>query len=236
MNLRNPLVGISVLVLLTSGASAQDVTLKDQKDKVSYSIGVNMGHSLKQQTESEALQMNPQAVAAGVRDALTGGKMLLTDAEIQEVLRGLQKDFMEKQAQLGEKQKKDGEAFLAANKLKAGVKTLPDGLQYQVLTEGKGAKPKATDTVKVSYKGTFIDGTEFDGSAKRGGPITFPLNKVIKGWTEAIQLMPTGSKWKLFVPSELAYGPQGADTLIPPNATLIFEVELVGIEPPSAAH
>lgn len=229
-------MGLGVLAILFSAAQAQVTSLKDQKEKISYSIGINMGESLKQQIESQNLQIDPQVVAAGVKDALAGGKTLLTEEEVQTVLRGLQKDFMERQAQLGAKLKKEGEAFLAANKTKPGVKVLADGLQYQVLTEGKGPKPKATDTVKVNYKGTFIDGTEFDGSEKRGGPITFPVNRVIRGWTEALQMMPVGSKWRLFVPSDLAYGIQGADNLIPPNATLVFEVELVGIEPATGAR
>jgi FKBP-type peptidyl-prolyl cis-trans isomerase FklB len=130
---------------------------------------------------------------------------------------------------VGEKNKKDGEAFLAENKKKEGVVTLPSGLQYKIVTAGIGKKPKSEETVTVNYRGTLIDGTEFDSSIKRGQPATFPCHGVIKGWTEALQLMPVGSKWQLFVPSELAYGAQGAGGIIGPDATLIFEVELLSI-------
>src|SRR5689334_1586752 len=162
------LVGLAVL-------AQSNTTLKDQNDKISYSIGLNVGRSLKEQTQSQGLTIKPDVVAAGVKDALGGGKTLLTDQEVRDVLTSLQRDMAEKQTELGDKNKKAGEAFLAANKTKPGVKALPSGLQYQVLKEGKGPKPKPTDSVKANYKGTLIDGTEFDSSDKHGGPATFPL-------------------------------------------------------------
>ena len=142
----------------------------------------------------------------------------------------LQKKEIERLKQLAEKNKKEGAEFLAANKAKEGVKTLPSGLQYKVLAEGNGTQPKPTDQVTVNYRGTFLDGTEFDSSYKRGEPVTFPVNGVIKAWSEALPLMKTGAKWQLFVPAELAYGEKGAGRAISPNSTLIFEVELVGIK------
>jgi FKBP-type peptidyl-prolyl cis-trans isomerase FklB len=171
---------------------------------------------------------------AGFKAAFTGDKLLLTDEQRRETLTVFQHDVMaramaEHKAAV-EKNKKAGEEFLAANKTKDGVKALPSGLQYKVLAEGKGAQPKLTDQVTVNYKGTFIDGTEFDSSYKRGEPATFPVSEVIKAWTEVLPLMRTGAKWQLFVPAELAYGERGAGKDIPPNATLIFEVELLAVK------
>jgi FKBP-type peptidyl-prolyl cis-trans isomerase len=231
MKSKIPVITFAALGLLAFGTAAQDRTvLKDQNDRISYSIGVNVGTGLKQQTQQQGLTINPEILVSGIKDAFSGGKTQLTEQEVRDTLMALQKDMVGKQSELGEKNKKEGEAFLAENKKKPGVKTMPNGLQYQVLAEGKGPKPKVTDTVKVNYKGTFISGTEFDSSDKHG-PVTFALNHVIKGWTEGLQLMSVGSKYRLFVPSDLAYGPQGADSLIGPNATLIFDVELLGIEP-----
>jgi FKBP-type peptidyl-prolyl cis-trans isomerase FklB len=228
MKLQVSLMTVVVSGWISAQANAADAptTLTDKKDRISYSIGVNIGSSVKQQR----LELNPDMVAAGLKDALSGGKVLLTEQEVRETLMGLQKEMMAKQSELGDKNKKEGDAFLASNKKKPGIKTLPSGLQYQVLKEGKGQKPKATDTVKANYKGTLIDGTEFDSSEKQGEPATFPLQGVIPGWTEALQLMPVGSKWRLFIPSDLAYGEQGAGSLIGPNSTLIFDVELLGVE------
>lgn len=209
--------------------------LKDKQDKVSYSIGLNVGESIKQQTQQQGVDLRPDVVVAGFRDALTGGKALLTEQEVRDTLMGLQKEMMSKASEVGDKNKKEGEAFLAQNKTKPGVKTLPSGLQYQVLKEGKGEKPKPTDKVKANYKGTLINGTEFDNSEKRGEPATFAVQEVIPGWVEALQLMPVGSKWRLFVPSNLAYGERGAGSLIGPNSTLVFDVELLGIEKGGAA-
>jgi FKBP-type peptidyl-prolyl cis-trans isomerase FklB len=202
--------------------------LKTDKDKLSYALGADMGNNLKK----FEIEVNAEIYLKGMKDALSGSKVLLTDDEIKSLIVSLQKDLQTKQQEKmkaqGEKNKKEAEAFLAENKKKEGVKTLPSGLEYKVITEGKGKSPKETDTVTVHYKGTLIDGTEFDSSYKRGEPATFPVNGVIKGWTEALQLMKEGSKWQLFIPASLAYGENGRPG-IPPNSVLIFEVELIKI-------
>ncbi|MBZ5489367.1 MAG: FKBP-type peptidyl-prolyl cis-trans isomerase [Acidobacteriia bacterium] len=205
--------------------------LTTSKQKASYAIGMNWGTGLHRQ----AIDVDSAALIQGMKDALAGGKTLLTEDEARSALMQLQKEMQEKQqakaAQEGEANKKEGDAFLAANKTKQGVVTLPSGLQYKILKEGSGPKPTATDSVVCNYKGTLINGTEFDSSYKRGEPATFPVTGVIKGWTEALQLMPVGSKWQLFIPPDLAYGPRGTPGgPIGPNATLIFEVELVSIK------
>ncbi len=221
----------AVLAASPAIAAEKKIELKTKKDKVSYSIGLDMGASLK----NNEIDVDPNIVARGIKDSLSGGKRLMTDQEVQETLTALRTELIAKQQErqkaLAEKNKKEGEAFLAANAKKEGVKTLPSGLQYKVITEGKGKSPKATDTVTVNYRGTLIDGAEFDSSYKRGEPATFQVNGVIKGWTEALQLMKEGSKWQLFIPSNLAYGERGAGGVIGPNATLIFEVELLSIKP-----
>jgi FKBP-type peptidyl-prolyl cis-trans isomerase FklB len=223
---------LSFLALAIGGAflfsqtNAQDKSpLKDQKDKVSYSIGLKIGGDFKQQS----LDVNVETLALGIKDALSGGKPLLTDSEVQETLMAFQRDLMTKQLAQADKSKKEGETFLTENKKKEGIKTLPSGLQYKVIKEGKGQKPKATDTVKAHYKGTLINGKEFDSTDPKGDPASFGLSQVIPGWTEALQLMPVGSKWQLFIPANLGYGERGQGP-IPPNSALIFEVELVGIE------
>jgi FKBP-type peptidyl-prolyl cis-trans isomerase FklB len=202
-----------------------------QKDKVSYAIGMNIGSTLHRQS----MDIDPNILLQGLKDAMAGGKTLLSEEEARATLTELQNDMRKKQQekmqQAGEANKKEGDAFLAANKAKEGVVTLPSGLQYKVLTSGKGPKATATDSVVCNYKGTLIDGKEFDSSYKRGQPATFPVSGVIKGWTEALQLMPVGSKWQLVVPSDLAYGERGQGGDIGPNATLIFEVELLSIQP-----
>jgi len=209
--------------------------LTTQKDKFSYALGMNLGTSLHKQS----VPVDPDILARGLKDALAGGKMLMTEDEmraaIMDVQNELRKQQQEKAQQLGEANKKEGEAFLAANKSKDGVVTLPSGLQYKILQAGTGPKPTASDTVVCNYRGTLINGTEFDSSSKHGGPATFPVSGVIKGWTEAVQLMPVGSKWQLFIPGELAYGERGAGGDIGPNATLIFEVELLSIQEKPAA-
>jgi FKBP-type peptidyl-prolyl cis-trans isomerase FklB len=214
----------------TGARTSTPLVLKTQKDKLSYAIGLNIGKSL----HKDAVEVDPAIFARGVKDALTGAKALLTDEELKTVLTTLQGELQKRQEetmrQAGEINKKAGDAFLAENKTKPGVVTLPSGLQYKILTEGTGPKPAATDSVVCNYRGTLIDGTEFDSSYKRGQPATFPVNGVIKGWTEAVQLMPVGSKWQLFVPAELAYGNRGAGPTIGPDATLIFEVELLSIQ------
>jgi FKBP-type peptidyl-prolyl cis-trans isomerase len=206
------------------------LTLKTQKEKASYAMGMNFGAGLRKQS----IDIDPAILARGLRDAFSNGKTLLTEDEARAILTQLQSDLRKKQQDLaqqaGDANKKEGMAFLAANKTKDGVVTLPNGLQYKVLQAGTGPKPAATDTVVCNYRGTLLDNTEFDSSYKRGQPATFPVNGVIKGWTEALQLMPVGSKWQLFIPAELAYGERGAGGQIGPNATLIFEVELLSIQ------
>jgi FKBP-type peptidyl-prolyl cis-trans isomerase FklB len=180
------------------------------------------------------VDVDPTVFGQGLNDALSGGKTLLTEAEVRTIITALQTEMKVKldaaQAQAAAKNKKDGEAFLAANKVKEGIVTLPSGLQYKILKAGTGRKPTLDDTVVCHYRGTLIDGTEFDSSYKRNQPATFPVKGVIKGWTEALQLMPAGSKWQLFIPSNLAYAERGAPAVIGPNAALIFEVELISIQ------
>ncbi len=182
----------------------------------------------------QSVPFDPAILARGMKDALVGGKTLLTDEEAQATLTEMQKEMQakmqEKSKEALEANKKDGTAFLAANKGKQGVVALPSGLQYKILTAGTGPKPTTTDSVVCNYRGTLIDGKEFDSSYKRGKPATFPVTGVIKGWTEALQLMPVGSKWQLFIPSDLAYGDRGAGADIGPGSTLIFEIELLSIE------
>jgi len=201
-----------------------------EKERVSYAIGMNVGSGLRKQD----IEIDPNLLLQGLKDALSGGKTLMTDDEVRATFQQLQTSLRAKQEEkmkvAGEANKKEGDAFLAANKSKGGVVALPSGLQYKILTQGTGPKPTVGDSVVCNYKGTLINGTEFDSSYKRGEPATFPVTRVIKGWTEALQLMPTGSKWQLFVPPDLAYGERGAGNDIGPNATLIFEVELLSIQ------
>jgi len=204
--------------------------LTTQKDKFSYALGMNLGTSLHKQS----VAVDPNILLRGLKDALAGSKTALTEDQARAALMQVQEEVRKKQQalmqQAGEAAKKEGEAFLAANKSKDGVVTLPSGLQYKILTQGTGPKPTASDSVVCNYRGTLIDGTEFDSSYKRGEPATFPVSGVIKGWTEALQLMPVGSKWQLFVPSGLAYGERSPSPEIGPDSTLIFEVELLSIQ------
>jgi FKBP-type peptidyl-prolyl cis-trans isomerase FklB len=218
-------------VALSGAAFAADAPeLKTDKEKISYSIGMNLGGSLKR----DSIEVDPDMLAKGLKDSYGGGKTLLTEDQARQALEDLQKTLMAKKAEtmqkLSEKNKADGEKFLAENGKKEGVKTLPSGLQYKEIAPGTGKSPKTTDTVTTHYKGTLIDGTEFDSSYKRGEPVSFPVSGVIAGWTEALQLMKEGAKWQLFVPPSLAYGDRGAGREIGPNATLIFEVELISIQ------
>jgi len=219
------------VIALSGAAFAADAPeLKTDKEKISYSIGMDIGGNLKR----GSVEVDPEMLAKGIQDSYGGGKTLLTEDQARQVIEEFQKTMMAKKAEemqkLSEKNKADGEKFLAENAKKAGVKVLPSGLQYKVIAPGTGKSPKATDTVTTQYKGTLIDGTEFDSSYKRGEPATFPVSGVIPGWTEALQLMKEGAKWQLFLPPGLAYGERGAGRDIGPNATLIFEVELISVK------
>ena len=221
----------AAIVLLASFAGAQDAPeLKTDKDKFSYAVGMNIGENFRKQ----GLDVDPAVFAKAFADALSAGKTAMTDQEAQALLMAKSQEIRQKQAALQAEKaaaaQKEGEEFLAANKTKEGVVTLPDGLQYRILKTGDGKKPDADDSVTCNYVGMLINGTEFDNSSKHNGPATFPLKGVIKGWTEALQLMPVGSKWELYVPSELAYGEGGAGNVIPSNSTLIFDVELLSIQ------
>lgn len=232
-------VGLVGVGLIFGSAVAQDpkgelkaaapLDPKDVKARFAYAIGLNLGKSLKDQ----AIDLDAATISKGIADGLSGAKPVYTKEQCDEAYAAFEKEFRtKKQAEAKvavDKNSKEGAAFLAANKAKPGVKTTKSGLQYKVLKEGTGATPKASDTVKANYRGTFLDGTEFDSSYKGGKPISFPVEGVIAGWTEALQLMKVGSKWQLFIPGNLAYGEEG-NRGIPPNSTLIFEVELVGIE------
>jgi FKBP-type peptidyl-prolyl cis-trans isomerase FklB len=221
---------LGILLLVGQVGAEERLVLKDQKDKISYSIGMDIGNNLKRQS----VDIDPDILAQGIKDTFSGGKTLLTEQEFHDTMTAFQKEFRAKQIErtkeLAEKNKKEGEAFLAENKKKEGVITLPSGLQYKVIKEGTGNTPKLEDTVTVNYRGALIDGTEFDSSYRRGQPATFPVKGVIGGWTEALQLMKVGSKWQLFIPPALAYGERGAGRDIGPNATLVFDIELLSIK------
>jgi len=193
-------------------------------DKISYALGLSMGQNL---ASSGVESLNYQDLAAGIEDVLTKQQPRISYQEAQQVLNTF---FQELEQKIAGAAKAEGEKFLAENAKREGVKVTESGLQYEILEPSLGQKPKATDTVRVHYEGTLIDGTVFDSSYKRGESITFPLNGVIKGWTEGLQLMSIGSKYKFFIPYQLAYGERGAGQSIPPYAALIFTVELLGIE------
>ena len=229
--MKSGLVIALCICILAGQVYAQDVVLQTQKDKVSYSIGMDIGMTLKNQS----IEIDPAILARGIKDSMTGQKPLMTEQEIRDTITAFQKEMTAKQQelakQMGEKNKKEGETFLAENKKKEGVKTLASGLQYKVIKAGTGKKPKATDTVTTHYRGTLVDGTEFDSSARQGKPATFRVNGVIPGWTEALQLMEEGAKWQLFIPSNLAYAERGTPGgPIGPNAALIFDIELISIQ------
>jgi len=224
------IVTVFGMMLLASTALASETSqLTTPLDKASYAIGMDIAISLKRNN----VEANPDVLGKAIKDVLTEQKTQLTDQEAKTILHELQIEMQEKKQEQnkaqGEKNKTAGAAFLAENMKKEGVKTLASGLQYKMITEGKGKSPSIADTVKVQYTGTLIDGTEFDSSYKRGQAATFALDKVIKGWTEVLQLMKEGGNWQIFIPSDLAYGDKGGGP-IGPNATLIFDVELVSIE------
>jgi FKBP-type peptidyl-prolyl cis-trans isomerase FklB len=217
-------------VVACQGSKDSQVSLKTSQDSLSYSVGLQMGQNLKLGVDD----LNTDALVAGVRDGMDDEENLMSDdfarkkfVEFQQVMRT---KFQENQQKLAEEGKAKGEVFLEENKNKEGVVTLPSGVQYKIIRRASGPSPKATDQVVVHYRGKLIDGTQFDSSYDRGQPATFAVNQVIKGWTEGLQLMKTGAKWELYIPSELAYGTRGAGQSIPPNSTLIFEVELLEIK------
>ncbi len=226
------IICLGAVCIASIGLAQDKAQLKDQKDKASYSIGYDIGETFKKQN----VELNPDALFGGMKDALAGKEATMSKEDREKTLQAFQKEMMEKQItaskEAATKNAAEGEKFLAENKKKDGVKTTASGLQYKVLKEGSGTPPKETDTVVVQYKGTLIDGTEFDSSYKRNEPASFQVNRVVKGWIEALQLMKPGAKYQLVIPSSLAYGERGAGQLIGPNATLIFEVELLSIKPP----
>ena len=221
---------VSIGLLFGVCSAADKLELKDQKDKESYSLGYQFGMSLKMQ----GVDINLDAYASAIRDALGGKEPQMSSEEMQSTVMGFRQRMADAQQktlkQQGEKNLAEGKAFLAENGKKQGVKTLPSGLQYKVLSEGAGKTPTKSDTVTVHYRGTLINGTEFDSSIARGQPATFKVDGVIPGWTEALQLMKEGAKWQLFIPPELAYGERGMPPRIPPQSTLLFEVELLAIK------
>jgi FKBP-type peptidyl-prolyl cis-trans isomerase FklB len=221
----------------SAGVAATGSTYKTDKDKVSYSLGVDIGRTL----QRLQLDLNEDALSKGIGDVLGSKPMAMTDQELQETLQAFQQKMMQKQQEalakkqdemkvVADKNKADGKKFLDDNSKKTGVKSTASGLQYKVIKEGKGDKPKDSDVVETNYRGTTIDGKEFDSSTKHGSTFSFPVSGVIKGWSEALKLMPVGSKWELYIPAELAYGDEGYGDDIPPGSTLIFEVELLGIK------
>jgi len=214
-----------------AASEASDV-LKTDKEKASYAIGLQIGESLKMLKDSVDLP----SLIRGLEDKFQDKEPLLDNQQAEKVMQEFSEkvraEQQAKQQKEGEENLKAGEAFLEENKKKEGVKVTDSGLQYKVIEEGDGPKPTAEDTVKINYRGTFIDGTEFDSSYDKGEPITLPLNRVIPGWTEGLQMMKVGSKWELYIPANLAYGPHGRPPKIAPNATLVFEVELLDIEKP----
>ncbi|MFP4370138.1 MAG: FKBP-type peptidyl-prolyl cis-trans isomerase [Candidatus Kapaibacterium sp.] len=217
-----------MIFAISSFGYAQDI--KTEKDSLSYSIGMSIGANLKQNNE---LDVNLDKLIEGLKAQYAGTQTALTEEDMNQILQSFaqvqQKKAQEAQAAAGEEAKAKGQQFLQENRKKEGVKVTQSGLQYKVLKEGTGASPKATDKVKVHYTGKLIDGTVFDSSVERGEPAEFPVNRVIPGWTEALQMMKEGGKWMLYIPSDLAYGPNGAGGSIGPNETLIFEVELIEV-------
>jgi FKBP-type peptidyl-prolyl cis-trans isomerase len=215
----------------TPPKAQEDQTSKTPKEKLSYSIGADAAKNFKRRQ----LDIDIEMVIKGLRDIYTGSTLMIPESEIQATLQAYQQELMQKMFKsLGEKNKKEGDAFLAENKTKEGVITLPSGLQYKILKAGDGKIPVEGETVEVNYKGTILNGTEFDSSYKRGQSSTFKLDQIIPGFKEALKLMPVGSKWQLYIPSELAYKDRGAGNTIEPNMTLIFEIELLAIKEPTA--
>jgi FKBP-type peptidyl-prolyl cis-trans isomerase len=222
--LRNLLVGAALA--LACDMAAAEVKLDSQKQKASYGVGMNVGKSFK----SDLIDLDLEAFMSGFKDGLAGKESAVSAQDMEKAMTELRADVTKKADERMAANKKAGEEFLTKNKTAKDVKTLESGVQYIVEKEGTGPSPKASDTVKVHYRGTLIDGTEFDSSYKRNEPAVFPVSGVIRGWTEALQKMKVGSKWKVFIPSDLAYGDQGQAPVIPPASVLLFEIELLGIE------
>ena len=224
-----------VILSISINAHAQDSQPDPPKppqtiqEQGSYGIGLQIGRTLQRTLKAQNLNVSPTMIARGLVDGLMGKKSAVSEAQLEQAMESFQQQAASGQRSAGAENQKIGEEFLAANQKKPGVTTLPSGLQYRVLKSGNGPSPKATDRVRTHYHGTLIDGTVFDSSVERKEPATFPVNRVIPGWTEALQLMKVGDKWQLFIPSELAYGERGAGELIGPKSTLIFEVELLEI-------
>ncbi len=222
---------VAMLSIIISGVclAGEKPELKDEDDRIGYSVGYQIGGDFKQQ----GVDLNRDLLVKGVQDAMSGTKPLMTREEMRKTLVDLKKriaaDERKRRREEAKKVRREGEAFLAENGKKEGVVTLPSGLQYKVIAQGKGKSPRPNNEVTVNYRGTFIDGSEFDSSYQRGKPSTFRVESVIAGWKEAIPMMKEGSKWQLFIPAELAYGERGALPTIPPNAALIFEVELLRV-------
>ena len=227
-----PVIAISLALLFSSCTPEKKIELKDDKAKESYSVGYQFGQNLKKMHAD----LDAEVLSKGIEDAISGKESLLSEEEMGSSLSNLrQKSMAAVQQELKEQAEKnlvEGEKFLTENKTKEGVKTTASGLQYKVIEKGEGPSPKVGDTVTVNYRGTLVDGTEFDSSYARGEPATFPLTGVIPGWTEALQMMKKGSKWELYIPPDLAYGERGAGNRIPPNSTLIFQVELISFQEP----
>lgn len=230
MKMGRMVIVFGIILLATTVFAAEKSELTNKVDKESYAIGMDIAISLQRNN----VEANPDVLGKALKDVLTGQETQLTDEEAKNILREMQQEMQAKKLEqnkaLGEKNKAEGAAFLAENSKKEGVTTLPSGLQYKVVTEGTGKTPGIKDTVTVQYTGRLIDGTEFDSSQKHGQAATFAVDSVIKGWTEALQLMKEGSKWEIFIPAELAYGERGGGP-IGPNATLIFDVELISVQP-----
>ncbi|MFQ5469818.1 MAG: FKBP-type peptidyl-prolyl cis-trans isomerase N-terminal domain-containing protein [Gammaproteobacteria bacterium] len=218
-------IAIVLMIFSLTVVAGEGGALKNDKEKISYTIGFQIGQNLKQQ----GMDIDTDMLSAAIEDVMQDKTLKMTMQEMQSAMQAFQKKQMESMQAKAEENKKAGEAFLAENKSKDGVKVTDSGLQYKVITEGKGKKPTADSEVVVHYKGTLISGKEFDSSYKRGQPATFPVKGVIAGWTEALQLMSEGAKWQLYIPSDLAYGPRG-NSSIGPNETLIFDVELISIK------
>jgi FKBP-type peptidyl-prolyl cis-trans isomerase FklB len=221
---------VVVMIMAVAAVAAEPPAFPNEEAKASYAIGLQIARNMK----AQGVPLNVEAFAKGFQAGYAGARPLLDDQELQQTLQAFQQEMMKKQQQAmaaeSAANREKGKAFLEANKTKAGVVELPSGLQYKVIKAGTGKKPTAESIVRVHYRGTLLDGTEFDSSFKRGQPAEFPVNGVIQGWSEALQLMQEGAKWELYIPASLAYGDQGAGGVIKPGATLVFEVELLEVK------